>query len=254
MNRQVRNILLRLSLLLGLGAFVALMVFAKVNRERTTVTGIEVRVDDLREKYLVRQADILELVNSKFNYRDKVMTGRVLRRIEQQIEALPQVSRAKAFVDENHRLCIEVEQRLPVARVYALSGESYYLDAAGNKFPLSPVNTVKVPVITGNIAESCKKVEPVKTPALAAAFRVQQGLAQDPQWTALVGEIHVNEKSEIELLTRLGDAVVLLGTPDNLEFKMKKLMVFYAEALGKTGWDKYKVINIMYKDQIICLK
>lgn len=254
MNRQVKNILLRLSLMLGLGAFVVLMVFAKVNRERTTVTGIEVKVDELQEKYLVRKEDILEIVNRHFQYRDRSMTGRILRRIESKIESIPQVSQARAYVDDNHTLRIEVEQRLPVARVYAISGETYYLDEAGNKFPVSPVNTVKVPVITGVIAESCQGVEPIRTPALQAAFRVQQGLEKHAQWKALVGQIHVNEQQQIELLTRLGNASVLLGTPEDLDAKMNKLIVFYSEVLGKAGWDKYKVINIMYKDQVICLK
>ena len=41
---------------------------------------------------------------------------------------------------------------------------------------------------------------------------------------------------------------------NDLEEKFNKLNVFYSEVLDKVGWEKYRVINIMYKDQAICLK
>jgi cell division protein FtsQ len=254
MNKQVKNILLRLFLLLGLASVLLLMVFAKLNRERTPVKGIAVEINELNDAYLVRQEDVKKLVTGHFHFQDRMMTGAALRKIEQLIENIPQVSDASAFVDDNSILRVEVEQRVPVARVYAISGESYYVDEAGFKFPLSPVNTVKVPVITGNIREEGKKVEPIRTQNLENAVSVQKKLQNNTLWRSMIGQIHVNEKNEIELVPRLGQAIVLLGSPDGMDEKMKKLEVFFAEVIGKEGWDKYKVINIMYKDQVVCLK
>jgi cell division protein FtsQ len=244
----------RLFMLLGLAGVVALMVGAKINRERTPVSGIEVNIDELNEKYLVRKEDVKKLVSAHFSFQHKLMTGEMLRKIESRIESIPQVRDASAYVDDNGVLRIEVEQRLPVARVFSLSGESFYIDDTGFKFPLSPVNSVKVPVITGNIAENAKKVEKIQTENLKNAFAVETQLQKNTLWQSLIGQIHVNEKNEIELVPRLGNAIVLLGSPENFEQKMKKLDVFYAEVIGRQGWDKYKVINIMYKDQVVCLK
>jgi cell division protein FtsQ len=254
MNKQVKNILLRLALLLGLAGVLVLMVFAKLNRERTPVKGIAVDIDELNDTYLVRKEDVKKLVTSHFHFQDRMMTGAALRKIEQLIENIPQVSDASAYVDDNSILRVEVEQRVPVARVYAISGESYYVDEAGFKFPLSSVNSVKVPVITGNILEEGKKVEPIRTRNLDNAFNVQKQLQKNTLWRSMIGQIHVNEKNEIELAPRLGNAIVLLGSLEGMDEKMKKLEVFFAEVIGKEGWDKYKVINIMYKDQVVCLK
>ena len=34
--------------------------------------------------------------------------------------------------------------------------------------------------------------------------------------------------------------------------KLEKLKVFYKEGLTKVGWDKYSVINLKYKGQVVC--
>lgn len=254
MKKEIKNILLRLVLLTGLAGFIALVVVAKVNRERTPVQGISVSIDGEPGKQLVRGSDILALVNRNFVYEGRSMSGRILRRIEKRIEAVPQVRRASAYIDDRHRLRIRVSQREPVARVFAVSGQSFYVGRDGIKFPLSAANTVKVPVITGFIEEEGKVVEPVRTPALKDACKVLSRLQEVREWRAMIGQVHVNEQREIELVPRIGEAVILLGTPDDLDVKMKKLVVFYTEVLGRVGWDKYKVINIMYKDQIIGIK
>ncbi|MCD7935525.1 MAG: cell division protein FtsQ, partial [Tannerellaceae bacterium] len=32
------------------------------------------------------------------------------------------------------------------------------------------------------------------------------------------------------------------------------LQVFYEQAIPKVGWDKYSLINLKFKDQIVCTK
>jgi cell division protein FtsQ len=238
----------------GLAAVIFLLVCAKVNRERTQVSGIEVKIDELQDNFFVTKDFVKKLVSDRFDFQNKMMTGKILKKIEQTVEVVPQVKNAIAYVDDNGVLKIEVEQRTPVARVFALNGESFYVDENGDKFPLSPVFSAKAPVITGNIQEDCKKTEKIQSKNLQDAFDVVMQLAQNTIWQSMIGQINVNDKNEIELIPRLGSAIVLLGKPENLAAKMKKLCVFYAEVIGREGWDKYKVINIMYKDQVVCLK
>ena len=254
MKKEVKNIILRTFMLLVLVAILALMVGAKINRERTPVSGIDVSIDEMNERFFVSKEEINKLVTSHFNFQNKIMTGSILKKIEQTIEAVPKVKNASAYVNDNATLRVEVEQRMPVARVFALNGMSFYLDDEGNKFPLSPAYSAKVPVITGNILESGEQVEKIRTKNLADAYAVEMQLRKNDAWESLFGQVNVNDKNEIELVPRIGNAIVLLGTPENLEAKMKKLTVFFAEVLGREGWDKYKVINIMYKDQVVCLK
>ena len=41
---------------------------------------------------------------------------------------------------------------------------------------------------------------------------------------------------------------------DNAENKLAKLEVFYKEAMMKSGWEKYKIINLKFKNQVVCTK
>jgi len=56
----------------------------------------------------------------------------------------------------------------------------------------------------------------------------------------------------VELIPRAGDSVILLGDIDGYREKLEKLMKFYKKGLPYEGWNKYKYIDIRFKDQVIC--
>jgi cell division protein FtsQ len=45
-----------------------------------------------------------------------------------------------------------------------------------------------------------------------------------------------------------------VGGADNLEDKFERLFVFYRMGLNKTGWARYNIINIKFKNQVVCSK
>jgi cell division protein FtsQ len=64
----------------------------------------------------------------------------------------------------------------------------------------------------------------------------------------------VDNNDEIDLIPRLGNNIVHLGTAENFEGKLRNLETFYKEVLPETGWNKYDLINLEFKDQIVCRK
>jgi cell division protein FtsQ len=52
----------------------------------------------------------------------------------------------------------------------------------------------------------------------------------------------------------VGNHRIVLGDFDDYAGKMYKLQLFYEQAIPKLGWEKYDVINLKYKDQIVCAK
>jgi cell division protein FtsQ len=64
----------------------------------------------------------------------------------------------------------------------------------------------------------------------------------------------VNQDHEIELIPRVGNNRILLGNADDLEAKFHNLMVFYKQAIPQVGWDRYKIINIKYANQVVGVK
>jgi cell division protein FtsQ len=53
------------------------------------------------------------------------------------------------------------------------------------------------------------------------------------------------------LIPRVGKHSIVIGSPENLAEKMENLRIFYIKALKNLGWDKYSVINLKYKNQIV---
>jgi cell division protein FtsQ len=77
-------------------------------------------------------------------------------------------------------------------------------------------------------------------------------------WDSQIEQIHVirdkNNRLIVQLVPRVGEHIVNMGTIDNFEKKLKRLKTFYKKAIGTVGWNKYETIDIQYDNQIICTK
>jgi cell division protein FtsQ len=69
-----------------------------------------------------------------------------------------------------------------------------------------------------------------------------------------VEQIYVTPEKEFEIITRVGDQVILFGDTTAMAGKFKKLEIFYSEALNRRGWNEYKSLNLKFRNQIICKK
>ena len=254
MNKTVKNIIVRISMLIGLGAFIALMVMAKINRDASRVEKIKVGVDEFNGNFFVNKGQVLNLVQDQFDVKGKILSGKDLEQIEKAVRIIPQVKNSDAYTDNNGNLNIKIEQRKPLLRVYNLLGQSFYVDENGIKFPVSAAFAAKVPIITGNITESCDTTVKIQSAELIRIFNIIQTVNKNEVWKAMIGQYNINEKLQIELIPRFGNCTILFGDDKNIEQKIKRLDIFYFDVLKKVGWDYYKVINIMYKNQVVCLK
>jgi cell division protein FtsQ len=85
-------------------------------------------------------------------------------------------------------------------------------------------------------------------------FRMVQFINKNNFWKAMIEEIFINKKGEIELFTKIGEQTVIFGDIDNMKEKFDNLFIFYKQGLNKVGWTKYKTLNLKYKNQIVCSK
>jgi cell division protein FtsQ len=254
MNKTVRNIILRLTMLTGLTVFIVLAVLAKIKRESIAVSKVNITIDGQQENLFVTKEQIETIIDTKFQVQNSVLSGKELERIEKTLAKIPHVLHANAYTDNIGNLNIKIDQRKPVLRVYNLLGDSYYIDERGIKFPVTTHFTSKVPVVTGNITEACNTNEKVRSDALTDVFKIAQTISRNTLWKELVAQYHVNDHNQTELIPRIGSSVILFGNYKDSEEKLKRMDIFYFEVLKKVGWDQYRVINIMYKDQVVCLK
>jgi cell division protein FtsQ len=71
---------------------------------------------------------------------------------------------------------------------------------------------------------------------------------------AQIEQIFVEPDGDFDLIPRVGDHTIIFGDADNMDDKFDRLFVFYRNGLSKIGWTRYNIINIKYKNQVVCSK
>ena len=70
-------------------------------------------------------------------------------------------------------------------------------------------------------------------------------------WKAQIEQIYVDKSGLIYLIPKIGNHTIVIGDATNLDEKFSKLIAFYKNGLGTFGWDKYKTIDLRFKNQIV---
>ena len=208
--------------------------------------GLEVNIDRSDNNYFILEEEINELfINLGYGKDSQLLSGLDIRKIEQLVNNNPAARVANAYTTVDGKLKIDIKQRIPLLRVFSKSGSSFYLDELGEMMPLSEKFTARVLIANGNIEDK---------DSLNDLFQLAKFIRNNEFWNAQVTQIYINAENEIELITRVGNQVVLFGDVSDMEEKFGKLMIFYKMGLKKTGWNLYSHINLKFKNQVVCIK
>jgi cell division protein FtsQ len=138
---------------------------------------------------------------------------------------------------------IRILQRCPKFRVVGFG--SYYIDNDRKPMPISKNYAAYVPVVSGRATVSMMT---------SKMFDFVTFLEENPFWNAQIEQIYICDDMKIELVPRVGDAIIMLGTLDNYQARLEKLRKLYVKGFNVIGWNKYQTIDLQYKDQIVCSK
>lgn len=259
--------LLRYSLwVLFLGGIMILMGFINHNLKDEKCREVIIVIEDQNRFGFVDEGDILDLLNRNFNTPISQKISDIdCYAIEKNLNEHSAIEHANVYITIDGKLNVALTQRKPILRVFT-KDFSFYIDHNGKAMPLSSKFTALVPVATGyininsnQIAETSKnntnEIDSSLIPSIYKdLFILSDFLQKHAFWDAQIEQVYVNKDSEIELIPRVGNHSIVLGAVDNLDSKFEKLMIFYEKGLSKTGWNEYKTINLMYKNQIVCTK
>ena len=141
-------------------------------------------------------------------------------------------------------LQVAVTQRKPVLRVMT-DHANYYIDSDGEVMKVTERFAAFVPIVTGSVSEKFAKTD---------LYEFAMFLKNDNFWDAFVEQIDVNSSHELTIVPRVGNQLIKMGTIDNYQQKLEKLLAVYHNGFNKIGWNKYKEINLMYDEQVVCTK
>ena len=183
------------------------------------------------------------------------LNGINIHKLENLLKSNPFIEYAKVFADMNGTVHVDIRQRRPLMRIVNMANVNFYIDEKGLKIPMSDNYTARVLVANGLINEDFSgQVDTLSSQLAKDLFRVAKFIKADTLWNDQIEQLFVDLNGDIEIVPRVGDHKIILGTADSLDTKFRNLLVFYKKAIPKVGWDTYKTINLKYANQIICEK
>lgn len=200
-----------------------------------------------------------DLTREGIRIKGQLITNLNIERIQRLLKTNPYVKNATITVDVNGIVSANLVQRKPVLRIIDINNSNYLIDNDGIIMPLNYFMPVRVLVANGNIDLGAKSGNIHKSKKYTgllvnSLLKTTQVLNSDSLTSALIEQIYVNKKGEFELVPKIGNQSILLGDTMELNEKLDKLKLFYFQGMKNQAWDTYKVINLKYRDQVVCIK
>jgi len=221
---------------------VILYIFHK-NQQNQICTFVEIKIEAPAQKELITQ----EIIKNKL---DKWYIGGLsgvpqnsisLLDIEKKLEQIPAVKDAEVSFDLKGELTIDIRQHIPLVRIMSPKTASYYLAENALKIPSKDFDIARVPVVNDYCSpEMIKKVYTLSTYVYENAFI-----------DAITEQIFV-ENDDLIIIPKINNQKIVIGDTNNIPEKFEKLTDFYVDGLNHVGWNKYQIINLKYKNQIVC--
>jgi cell division protein FtsQ len=250
-KQVIKKIIFVALTLTACSGLVVLLVAAIGRRNHELCKDYVITINGAEKNLFINEKDIKKLLYSGPNGKIKgePITDFNLRKLEQLIKGNAWVKNANLYFDNHEVLHISVEEREPVARIFTTAGKSFYIDNDGERMPLSEMMSARVPVFT-NFPD--KRVLSTKDSILLNDMRkTATFILNDSFWMAQTEQIDITEERNFEMIPTIGKHIVKLGKGDDIDKKLRRLLVFYQQVLSKTSFDKYTTVDVQYTGQVI---
>lgn len=243
MKRRLWILLLMVPLV---GYLATSFVVLKSRPEGEVCQGLSIMVADSLEARFVTAAQLQKMLHrAGLNPVGMILDSISCKSVEEQVLKNPFVQDAECYKSPSGRLCLLVNQRIPLLRVMDVRGGDYYVDRSGQFMPASGAGGAHVILVTGHVTDNLPE---------GFLYELGQFLLEDSFWKAQIQQVYVTASGDVELVPLVGSHIICLGKPHKLEEKLEKVKTFYAKVLSRIGWDKYSRIDVRFDNQIICGK
>ncbi|ANI90335.1 hypothetical protein A9P82_14150 [Arachidicoccus ginsenosidimutans] len=244
-----KKLIITLWILLGVAATGLLFIAAKEKGEKLC-KGINVEISKNAKQVFVDENGIKIKVSENGGKAGIPINKINVKQIESELEKDAWIKQAKLYFDNNQILQIDLKESDPVARIFTITGNSFYIDSSGKYLPVNSNVIARVPVFTGFTSNKQKLSSP-DSALLQSVKQVANFIISDTFWTAYVSQINILPNTEFQIIPVVGNQIIDIGNADNLPDKFNRLYSFYRQVLSRTGINKYKEIDVQYKGQVV---
>ena len=240
--------------------------FVSSKQSDSICSKLDIVITDSLTNRFVTKNDVRDLLqSSNLPVLGYPITQVNTKEIEDVLNDYKSIKSAEAYVTVDGTLHLLINQRQPILRILNSNNQGYYLDKEGIIIPLSKRYSSFVLIANGYINEPYRVIENIsilnecnpestKGKQLLDLFNLAKYIYKNDFWNAQFEQIYIDKNGEVELIPRVGAHIIKLGPLDNYEGKLRKLKIFYEEALPTEGWNNYEIINLKYKNQVVCTK
>jgi len=242
-----KKIALITAVILILAYLLFALFFVNSHAKNNSITCKELRidvVDTLDRNYLTEKDIINTIAKAGLSPVGKDLSTVSTAAIEKKLGENRLFKRVECYKTMDGTVRIKAYQRVPLLRVFSMK-ESYYLDTEDEKMPVPNNYAAYVPLASGYIEDEFARKQ---------LYEFALFLQQDKFWNSQIKQIYVASNGDVELTPAVGDHQIILGNLDDYKENLEKLRIFYDKGLSRVGWNKYSIINLKYKNQVVCTK
>ncbi len=231
---------------------VVLLIAAMSKKNNDQITGVEIKISGVQNNYFISKKDVMEML-------EKVNGGKLdkstvnsldLTAMENRLEKDQWIKKAEIFYDNNNVLQVKITEREPVARIFTISGASFYIDSSLTRLPLSDKFSARLPVFTSFPTE-VRVLKKQDSLLLNEVKILSEYIGSHPFWMAQIDQIDITPAADFEMIPKLGNQVIRFGDANNYQEKFNKLLAFYKQVQTRVGWNKYSVLDIRFRNQVV---
>ncbi len=253
---------LKILLIIPVLYLIAVPVFLARSIGSKRCASISIDIKDSSIFHFVTKRQLLSLVQGS----SSGVLGKELRKvraddIEDKLSGIRELKSAEVYMTVDGKMHVYVDQRDPLMRVIPDSGGDFFIDEDGIVVRKRNLYNPRLHIVGGHINITRAMLNgtsvldtSMKNTILKDIYYLVAYINRDKFWSALIDQIYVDNNNEIDLIPRVGRQLIHLGTADDFRDKLKNLEAFYDKVLPVVGWDKYSLINLEFKDQIVCKK
>ncbi len=225
-------------------------------------SGIMIEIRDSSDYHFVTESQLLDLV---YGNGGRIVGSEIkdipLVSIENRIKSLHELRTAEVYFSYDGILHVSVGQRNPIMRVMPNDGGDYFVDDKGYVFRRRNLYNPRLHIVEGNVTVTRAMLDSlsvldtaVKHSVLKDIYHFVKYINGNAFWSAQIDQIYVDDNNEIDLIPRVGNQTIHLGTFENYRGKLRNLAAFYDQVMPAVGWSKYSRIDLEFRDQIVCKK
>ena len=251
-KQNIVRFFINLTWLLVCSACVALLVSAVHSKEIKVCRGVEINISGVSNNFFIDKTDVYNIIkNFGGDSMQKKSLGSIdLGRIEKALEKDLWVKNAELYFDNNNFLKVSVEEREPIARLFTVTGNTFYIDSSCMILPLSDKFSARLPVFTGFTSDA-KILAKNDSSLLCSIKNMSLKILADTFLMAMIDQVDININRSFELIPKLGKQRIIFGDASEINSKFDKLKMFYKDVITQSGWNRYSIVNLQYKNQIV---